>query len=228
MRPVPCPVRIAATTYSRRVGLILLVLSSVFGVPQTKALTLNFSNLAHTDVTFAGGAFSFSSTNGYQFSITTVNGGVGDSVGLKGYVSPGGPFTIGAITISGPVQSAPVTGSGIIHITDALANDLTGTIQWDDITTIGVGGILNLTGTINLTAITYSGLNGDLSALATAGSASDVVTFQFVPAQTLTQLKNVGGSTSYSGSIDTVPEPGTITLVCLGFAGWLAFCRRRK
>jgi PEP-CTERM motif-containing protein len=195
---------------------------------QAQAITINFSNLDHTSVTFAGGAFSFSSTNGYQFSITTVNGGVGDSIGLDGYVSPGGPFTIGTITISGPIQTAPVTGTGTLHITDAQNKDLTGSIQWDDITTFGVGGILDLTGTINLTGITYPGTNSDLGTLAAAGSASDVVTFQFVPAQTLTQLKNTGGSTSYSGSIAVVPEPGSVTLVGLGLLGLLAFCRRRK
>jgi hypothetical protein len=211
-----------------RVWLVLLVSCAFLSIQQVQAqLTLNFANLDHTAVNFAGGSFSFSSTNGYQFSITTVNNGVGDSVGLDGYVTPGGPFTIGAITISGPIQSAPVTGTGTLHITDNQATDLTGTIQWLDITTLGVGGVLDLNGTVNLTGLTYSGTNNDLSALAAAGAASDVITFQFTPAKTLTQLKNDGGSTSYSGTI-VVPEPGTVTLVGMGLLGLLAFCHRRK
>ena len=207
---------------------VLVALCGLIATQPARALVLDFSNLVGTDVSFSGGSFTFTSTNGYQFAITSVNGGVGDSVGLKGYVSPGGPFTIGAITISGAIQTAPVTGSGTLHITDALNNDLTGTIQWNDITTIGVGGILNLQGTINLTGITYPGSNNDLGTLAAAGSASDVVTFQFVPAQTLTQLKSTGGSTSYSGSINAIPEPGTIALVGVGLVGLVALRRRRS
>ena len=73
---------------------------------------LNFANLPGTTITFSGGAFSFSSANGYQFDITSVSGGVGDSVGLDGYISTGplmvsgGPFTIGPITTMGQEQTA--------------------------------------------------------------------------------------------------------------------------
>jgi hypothetical protein len=193
------------------------------------SLVLNFSNLDDTQMTFAGGTFSFSSNDGYQFSITSVNGGVGDSVGLEGYVSPGGPFTIGSITINGSTQTAPVTGSSTLHITDANSVDLTGTVQWNDITTLGVGGIVDLTGAVNLTGIAYAGTNNDLKALAAAGSASDVLSFQFVPAQTLTQLKTTGGSTSYSGSIAAaVPEPAAISLLGAGVLSLLASRRRRR
>ena len=59
-----------------------------------------------------------------------------------------------------------------------------GTINWISISTISVAGVLNLNGQVNLTGINYLGSNSDLSALAAAGSASDVVTFQFVPAKT--------------------------------------------
>lgn len=195
---------------------------------QARAIIFDFSNLVGTDINFSGGDFNFTSTNGYQFNITQVNGGIGDAVGLDGYIDPGGPFSIGTITTNGLQQTASVTGAGTLHITDLSSLDLTGSLQWDNITTYGTGGILNLTGTINLTGISYSGTNSDLLALAGAGSASDVVTFQFTPAETLAQLVSTGGSTSYSGTINSVPEPGALALAAFGLAGLLAFCGRRN
>ena len=219
-------------SFRTRIALVLLASCACIIAQQARAVTLDFSNLAHTSVNFSGGGFSFSSTNGYQFTITEVDGGTGDAVGLDGYVFAATPFTIGTIIPLGSGQTAPVTGSGTLHITDANNIDLTGTITWIDITTLGVGGILNLNGTVNLNGITYtdsgSGSSSDLAALGVAGAATDVITFQFAAAKTLTQLKSTGGSTSYSGSIDSVPEPGTITLVGMGLVSLLAFRHRRK
>lgn len=216
-----------------QIALALLASCACIIAQQAKAVTLDFSNLDHTSVNFSGGGFSFSSTNGYQFSISEVDNGTGDAVGLDGYVFSASPFTIGTITpIGGGGQTAPVTGSGTLHITDANNVDLTGTITWLDITTLGVGGILDLNGTVNLTSLTYtgtgSGSSADLASLAAAGAATDVITFQFHPAQTLTQLKTATISTSYSGTIDAVPEPGTLTLVGMGLMSLLAFRHRRK
>src|SRR5271170_4086984 len=88
---------------------ILLMLALTF--QSRAAITLNFQGLDGTVISFAtNSTFGFTSTNGYQFSISSVLGGAGDSVGLDGFVSPGGPFTIGPITISGGLQSASVTG----------------------------------------------------------------------------------------------------------------------
>jgi len=204
---------------------IALLLSLSF---QAKAITLNYQGLDGTVISFAtNSTFSFTSTNGYQFSISSVAGGIGDSVGLDGFLAPGGPFTIGAVTTNGGLQSAPVTGTSTLHITDNATLDLTGTINWINIGTVNVLGIINLNGQVNLTGITYTGTNSDLQALAAAGSASDVVTFQFVPAKDLTTLKTQGGQTSYSGSITTVPEPGAWVLVAMG-TGLGVFLRGRR
>jgi hypothetical protein len=205
---------------------IVLLLSLSF---QAKAITLNFQGLDGTVISFASNStFGFTSTNGYQFSISSVLSGVGDSVGLNGFLSPGGPFTIGPITTNGGLQSASVTGTSTLHITDNKTNDLTGTINWISIATISVAGVLDLSGQVNLSGITYPvGTNSDLSTLAAAGSASDVVTFQFVPAKDLTTLSTQGGQTSYSGSITAVPEPGAWVLVAMG-TGLGVFLRGRK
>ena len=204
---------------------IALLLSLSF---QARAITLNFQGLDGTVISFTSNStFGFTSTNGYQFSISSVAGGVGDSVGLDGFLSPGGPFTIGAITTNAGLQSAPVTGTSTLHITDNATLDLTGAINWISIGTINTLGIINLNGQVNLTAITYTGTNSDLTALAAAGSATDVVTFQFVPAKDLTQLSTTGGQTSYSGTITAVPEPGAWVLVAMG-TGLGVFLRGRK
>ena len=216
---------VSSATFRYCTATIVLLLSISF---QAKAITLDFQSLDGTVVNFAGNStFNFTSTNGYQFSISSVTGGAGTSVGFNGFLSPGGPFTIGAITTNAGLQSAPVTGTSTLHITDNAATDLTGTINWISIATINVLGILDLSGQVNLTGITYPGGNSDLGALAAAGSASDVVTFQFVPAKDLTTLATVGGQTSYSGSITAVPEPGTWVLVAMG-TGLGVFLRGRK
>ena len=103
-----------------------------------------------------------------------------------------------------------------------------------NISTVGVSGVLDLMGTINLTGLTYSGNNSDLMQLASAGDATDVVTFQFTPAETLWQLQAANGlSTSYSGSIstvseimNTVPEPSALTLIPAGGLAFFALKRR--
>jgi len=206
--------------------IIALLLSLSF---QAKAITLNFQGLDGTVISFAtNSTFGFTSTNGYQFSISSVQGGLGDSVGLNGFLSPGGPFTIGPITTNGGLQSASVTGTSTLHITDKGTNDLTGTINWISIATISVAGVLDLSGQVNLSGITYPvGTNSDLTTLAAAGSASDVVTFQFVPAKDLTTLSTQGGQTSYSGSITAVPEPSTMVLALAGIFAFLSI-RHRK
>jgi hypothetical protein len=217
---------IRSATFRSCTATIVLLVSLSF---QAKAITLNFQSLDGTVVDFPGNSsFNFTSTNGYQFSISSVLGGLGDSVGLNGYVAPGGPFTIGAITTNAGLQSASVTGTSTLHITDKATNDLTGTITWISIGTVNVLGVLDLNGQVNLSNIAYPvGTNSDLGALAAAGSGEDIVTFQFVPARDLTQLATVGGQTSYSGSITSVPEPGTWVLVAMG-TGLGVFLRGRK
>ena len=165
-------------------------------------------------ISFAGGGFTFvGATNGDQFEIDNVFNGIGDSLGFSGHFSSSGPFAIGPITISGSLQTAPVTGSGTLHITDGV-HQLTGTIQWVDITTLGTSGVLNLNGVVNLTGIAYAGASLDLQSLVASGTAEVDLTFQFIPGRTLTQLVATGGFTDFSGTIDgsqVVTTPALIT-----------------
>jgi hypothetical protein len=135
-----------------------------------------------------------------------------------------------------PNQFDITSGTGTLNIvdTESTPEALTGTINWMNISTVGVSGVLDLMGTINLTGLTYSGNNSDLMQLASAGDATDVVTFQFTPAETLWQLQAANGlSTSYSGSIstvseimNTVPEPSALTLIPAGGLAFFALKRR--
>lgn len=198
-------------------------------VASSNAIVLNFANLSGTEINFSGAStFSFTTnSSGYQFDITSVNGGDNSAVGLDGYVAPGGPFTIGTITTNGTEEQAMVSGSGMLHITDSSSIDLTAAVQWDTITTLGVAGVLDLNGTVNLSDIHYKGLNNDLLALMAGGMGSDVITFQFDPAESLAQLATTPNETSYSGSI-AVPEPSSSVLILGGLASLYCIFRLRR
>ncbi|PWU21513.1 MAG: hypothetical protein C5B50_01585 [Verrucomicrobia bacterium] len=164
-------------------------------------IMLDYSTLPDAGINFAGGGFTFvGNASGFQFQIDDVSNGAGDSLGFNGYFTSSSAFSIGTITINGAMQSAPVTGSCVIHISDGV-NELTGTVQWVDIATLGTSGVLNLNGVVNLTGIAYGGSSLDLQSLVASASGSIDMTFQFVPARTLTQLKNTGGFSDFSGSI---------------------------
>src|ERR1039458_9900304 len=160
-------------------------------------ILLDYSSVTNSRIVFAGGGFAFvGPTTNVQFQIDDVVGGFGDSIGFYGYFSSTSPYTIGTITTNGSIQTAPVAGSGILHISDG-TQEYTGTIQWLDITTLGTSGVLNLNGQVNLTVIGYPGASLNLLALAASLTAQVDLTFQFIPARTLTDLKATGGFTDF-------------------------------
>jgi hypothetical protein len=116
--------------------------------------------------------------------------------------------------------------------------NLTGTIDWVDIATFGSGGVINVNGKVNVSGLSYAGANADLQALAASLTATDVVTFQFAPATSLTDLIRSGGLASYSGTLSSttrysdvspVPDMGaTVTLLGLGFLSLSALAGRKS
>jgi hypothetical protein len=204
-------------------------------VASVNAIVLNFDALPSTDLSFNGtGNFDFTSnSSGDQFQITTVQQGTGAAVDLEGYLAGTDLFTIGSITDSGLVQTAPVTGTATLYIVDQNNIDLTGTLQWNDIsTTFSTIGGVNYTGSVNLSDIQYSGTNADLLSLAAAGSASDVLSFEFTSPESLSNLVSTATSTSYSGSFSAgtslVPEPGSAVVLLAGLACFYGVLRYRK
>lgn len=203
---------------------------------QAQAIVLDFSSDLGASMRFNGTGNTFMFDDGLagrDFIVTLVHDGFGDSVGLKGNIL--GDFTIGSISSSGTTQSATVTSvGGAISIFDGTTS-LTADLAWIDIFTNGTIGGLNAGGAINVTNFSYSGSNIDLMTLASLGMDTGVaaLTFQFVPARSLTTLTADGTttSTSYSGSIgnsaSNVPDGGS-TLALLGGALFGAAGLRRK
>ena len=206
-----------------------ILVSALFPLIPAHAIVLDFANLSGANINFNGnGTFDFmTNSSGGQFDLTST----GPSEGLDGYLTDTNLFTIKSISSPEPgEETASVSGSAILTIVDQSNVDLTGTVQFGTITTFYTAGILDLTGAIDLTDIIYSGSNSDLQALAAAGSASDVITFQFSSPMPLDELVDTSTNTSYSGTITAaaVPEPETFALFAAGLVGWLALCRRNR
>jgi hypothetical protein len=186
-----------------------------------QAVTFNYASETGANIVFSpGGAFTFSPiANNFQVTSGSANTRLGEVTGN---------FQIGAISVNGLTSSAPVTGSGSFVIHDGSGFNLSASLTWVNISQTGTSNGLNTVGAVNLTNITYGGVNADLVALAANTTAYNVLTFQFVPEKSLSDLKTNGGSTSFSGTVATnVPDGGTtIALLGLSLAG-LALARRK-
>lgn len=211
---------------------------SLGGLANASTLEFDFSSTAGADLSFNGtnGKFSFTpDTSGHDFKVTSDTGGTGSAMNLFGTIS--GTFTIGTITTSGGLSTAPVSGTGTLTILDGANPSLTATISFPSsqgISKFGTGsGSINPNAVVNLSSVHYTGTNSDLQAF--AHGLNPTALLGFFNSHTLAQLKS-GGQTinvpSYSGSLTAmVPEPGTMILALAGvpaLGGFWVSRRRRK
>ncbi len=203
----------------KKILLATLVVGGVLWATVSQAqLTLAITGQTGSEIQFSGPTFTITG-GANQWLIGPTTGGTGSANGLYGNFS-GGPWSIGAITTTTPVvgvteEDAPVTtAGGTLTINDGAGYLLTGTVNWMQVQTINSGGSLNASALVNVTALAYSGLNADLLTLA-QGDGSVTLAFQFAPGEDLTTLISGGGpySTSYNGSITSVPVPEATTMI---------------
>jgi len=181
--------------------------------------------------TGTGDTIDFSSTGVWDFTIT--GSGSPSLVGLKGVL--GGTFTVGAISnpFPGVEQAAVTTSAGTFAVNDGAGNLLTAALNLVDITVYNsLSGVLNGNGVANLSNLSYSGSNSDLHDIHNGQEQTVILTFQFSPLtkKSLAQLMTDGqvNSTSFSGSLSSVPEPSALVLLTGAAIGLVAFVRRRK
>jgi hypothetical protein len=227
-------------TLTLATGLGLLV-----GTGADAAITLGLSSVENATIQFTGTGSQSTVTfangpSGNTFAITTVDDSPGGSPsGLFGTISGAFTYMVAGITTVGPLQTAALSGSGVLSVGPAGGPALTADIGGIDILSIGaIGGVNGLTSAINLSNISYSGSNVALLQLADEASADGgIVTFsyQFGSAKSLSNLAAVGlTTTTYSGTITTaavpvpVPEPGTVGMALSGVAILGLGCYRRR
>ena len=186
------------------------------------ATPLQIASTTNSVINFDGNSnFGFVPGNGIDSFIFTVGG----CVGCTGHIA--GTFTIGAIDGS----TAAVSGVGDLTLTDLSAIQLTGKAAFTGLAAIsfpaefGGGSVAGVRGSILATDLAYAGIDPSLLALLNGGNIN--ISFQSLGSLSPTYLAANQFSSSFSGVINPVPEPGTYALMGFGLIG-LAFIRRRQ
>lgn len=221
--------------FRRSLALVPLLLS---GTALAQSVSFDFSSLGSALISFqgTGGEFDFTpdSATGFDFQIAGATGTLAGLDGLRGNIN--GTFTAGLPSEppSNRFQEAPVTGSGMLTIADSSGGLFTANIAASGYNafTFGTVGGLNPENVVNLSDFTYVGGNpanpsyAALEQLVNSTSAVEVVSFQFSPAEILSELESGGAphSATFAGTIAAIPEPSTFSAIlgcaALGFALW--------
>jgi len=228
--------------------------------PAQASIRLDFVSLTGGGITFdptdvsppASGVGSFSFNHGddnpstttnegnFAFQITNHSGNTTPGTGAKFLLGDiTGTYNIGPITTSGNTEEAAIAaGVGATHqfsITDANNAVFLADVNWIKIRTTGVGGTINADGEVNLSNVSYSGSNADLQQLLSEVSPNRgvaTISFQLTSSASLAGLTSGSSSTttSFSGSVSSVPAPSSIVLASLGsvLAGGIALRRRKQ
>ena len=211
---------------------LIVALALVAQTASAGQVSFDFASVAGSTIKFTGTGDTIEFPNaplGYDFAITDATAGT--LVGMSGNI--GGTFTVGAISPISGGETASVSGNGTFSVYDG-ANTFSATINLLDITVYnGTFGATNGGGVANLSNFSYpGGTNTALLDIVSGAQQTVVMTFQFSPLRkkTLTQLMTDGqvNSTSYSGSMSSVPEPSMLVLLAGAAIGLVAFVRRRK
>ena len=213
---------------------LIVALALVAQTASAGQVSFDFASLTGASIKFTGTGDKIEFPNaplGYDFAITDATSP--GLAGLSGNI--GGTFVVGTISspLSGVEQALVTTSNGSFSVYDGVTASLTADLDWKDITVYNkLSGVMNGTGIANLSNIAYTRSNSDLVAIRDGQQQTVVLTFQFSPLKkkSLTDLMTDGqvNSTSYSGSLSSVPEPSALVLLAGAAIGLVAFVRRRK
>lgn len=190
---------------------------SLLVMPLQAALVFDYSNTTGSKIHFKGGSvddpdaryFDFL-PGGNQFSVTASSGGVGSASGLSGDFGTT-KYRVGDINYG----VASVLDSGIMTIHDGASHDLTATVHWTEIGTMGIAGTLNINGLVNLSSISYFGNNSDLLAFKNGTDQKVVLSFGFStyqPTPLLTHLMAAGQdhTTAFAGQMSALQQMSAV------------------
>jgi len=197
----------------------LVAAMAIAGASSVMATTdeFDYASVSGANIVFgAGGVFNFTPNNSFQITDSSLGPAAN---GLVGGMT--GNYTIGTITSpTAGLSIAAVTGTGPFFINDGAGHLLTGTLVWNNIEQFGTGSTVNYLASVNLTGLAYSGANANLLHLAGQNNAIDTLNFTFTGAPSLATLAAGGLSTSFSGTINSVPgamvPDGGLTVALMG------------